>query len=91
VLYSALALAAELKYAKGSQGRVDRLLLAQNPKLPILPSPRKPRATETLYTKLRNDLIHAEERGRDPTSAMRAIEGSVQKFQRDVLLVLFHL
>jgi len=91
VLYSALALAALFRYHDGRQERVDELLLAQNTALPVQPSPRNAQWDETLYTKLRNDLIHAEERGRDPASAMRAIEASVQEFQRDVALVLSHL
>lgn len=89
VLYSALVLVSH----DGSQEGVDGLLRAQNTKLKVVPSPRKAKKTETLYTKLRNELIHAEEstRGRDPAGAMRAIEGSVQEFQRDVALVLSHL
>lgn len=92
VLYSALAMAGLFKNHDGSQESVDKLLLAQNPTLPILPPPPSTRRRdETLYTKLRNDLIHAEERGCDPAGAMRAIEENVHDFQRDVALVLSKL
>ena len=89
VLYSALVLVSH----DGSQEGADRLLRAQNTKLNVLPSPRKAKKTETLYTKLRNELIHADEsrRGRDPARAMRAIEENIHDFQRDVALVLSQL
>jgi hypothetical protein len=88
VLYSALALAALFKWHTGNQEKVDELLLAVNSTLPVLPSQRYPKRNETLYTKLRNDLIHAEERGRDPAHAMAAIETRIVEFQHDVAQVL---
>jgi hypothetical protein len=91
VLYSSLALAALFKCGLGTQEKVDELLLAQNAAIPVQPSPRPPHRNETQYTKLRNELIHAEGRGGDPAGAMRAIEGIVQQFQRDVILVLSNL
>jgi len=91
ILYSALTLAADLKWGKGEQANVDKLLQEVNPQLPVLARPTKPKQKqeqkETLYTQLRNDLIHAEDRGCDPASAIIAIGARIQEFQRDVSLV----
>jgi hypothetical protein len=62
-------------------------LLDKNPQLTRSPSPKTGK-DETLYTKLRNDLVHAEERGCDPAGAIAAIEAHIDQFQRDVSLVL---
>jgi len=91
VFYSALALAALFKWHDGNQENVDRLVLERNPQLTISPSPKKPNVNETLYTKLRNDFIHAEDRGRDPAGAIAAIEAEINQFQHDVSLVFSNL
>jgi hypothetical protein len=91
VFYSALALAALFRFGNGSQQKVDQLLLALNPSLPVTPSPRNSNINETLYTKMRNDLIHAEDRGCDPTAAIAAIQTKITEFQRDVAAVLLNL
>jgi len=91
VFYSALALAALFKWHDGRQQNVDRLIQKSNPSVSVSPSPRNKNVTETLYTKLRNDLIHAEERGCDPAGAIAAIEKRVSDFQRDVSLVFSQL
>ena len=87
VLYGALALAALFKWHDGKQQNVDKLLLERNSQLTISPSPKTGK-DETLYTKLRNDLVHAEERGCDPARAIAAIEVHAGDFQYDVSLVL---
>ena len=87
VLYGSLALAALFKWHDGKQQNVDQLLLERNSQLTLSPSPKTGK-DETLYTKLRNDLIHAEERGCDPAGAIAAIEARIDQFQLDVSLVL---
>src|SRR5262249_42704718 len=87
ILYSALMLAALFKWHQGGQQQVDRLLLQTNSAIPTSACPRKMHMQETLYTKLRNDLIHAEERGWDPPAAIVAIEKNVSRFQQDAALV----
>jgi hypothetical protein len=89
VFYSALALVAFFKWHDGKQQNVDKLLLERNSQLTISPSPKN--VNETLYTKLRNDLIHAEGRGRDPAKAITAIEAHIDQFQHDVSLVFSNL
>ena len=94
VLYTALSLAALFKWHEGKQDNVDRLLLERNPQLSTSPKPKKRKnanPNETIYTKLRNDFIHAEERGCDPKKAITTIEANIQQFQRDVSLVFFNL
>lgn len=90
VLYSALALAVVFRSGSGSsQKRVDDLLLKVNGSLPQMRNHRN--VLETLYTKLRNDLIHAEGRGKNPAAAIAAIERELSSFQRDVGLVMSSL
>ena len=84
IFHSALALAALFKWHYGSQAKVDQLIRAVNPSIPRSTSHR---GQETLHTKLRNDLIHAEERGKNPPQAIRAIEGNLSSFQTDVATV----
>ncbi len=48
----------------------------------------KDHRNETLYTKLRNDFIHAEDRGRDVGAAINAIEKHLDDFQNDAAKVL---
>lgn len=91
ILYSALTLAALFKYHKGGQQHVDKLMLQTNSAIPTSASPKKMNMQESLYTKLRNDLVHAEERGWDPAAAIVAIENNVSDFQRDAALVFSNL
>jgi hypothetical protein len=93
IMYSALLLVVPFKNSTTEplQENVDKLLLKVNPTLPFEPTgkiraggPKK----ETLYTKLRNNFIHAEDRGRDPVAAIQAIEQNIAAFQRDVAKVL---
>jgi hypothetical protein len=89
VLYSALALAALFKSRNnGSQARIDMLIIAIQPSILRSPLPKDATRTETLYTKLRNDLIHAEDRGSDPAKAIAAIERHIKDFQTVVARVL---
>lgn len=85
ILYGAITIVALFKYHYGSQNRVDQMVRNVNTTLPMFRV--KNREPETLYSKLRNDFIHAEDRGCDPTGAMRAIEQHIGQFQRDVALL----
>lgn len=85
ILYGAITIVALFKYHYGSQNRVDQMVRNVNTTLPMFRV--KNREPETLYSKLRNDFIHAEDRGCDPTGAMRAIEQYIGQFQRDVALL----
>lgn len=91
VFYSALILAALFKLHKGGQQGADEMILDKNPGVPQSISPRDKTKEETLYTKLRNDLIHAEERGWDPAVAIAEIEKHIAQFQKDVSRVFSHL
>jgi hypothetical protein len=91
VFYSALALAALFKFGNGNQQKVDQLLVTRNAAIPQSAHPKRPTVMETIYTKLRNDLIHAEERGCDPAAAIEAIQAKITEFQRDVAGVLLNL
>ena len=86
ILYSAITLAALFKHHVRTQEKVDELLKAVNSTLPINPT-GKGGKLETLYTKLRNDFVHAEERGYDPEGARRDIEQHIMDFQRDTALI----
>jgi hypothetical protein len=86
VLYSALSLVALFKWHDGKQQKVDALLRWVEPTLPLVASPRG--GSETLYTKLRNEFIHAEERGHDIASAIAEIEVHAEAFQQIVTKVL---
>jgi hypothetical protein len=90
-LYSATSLASLFKSGKCSQNAVDDLLKLANPGLPSSPRPSGPRKgePESLYTKLRNDFVHAEERGKDPVVARNAIETNSAVFQQDVAILLW--
>jgi len=91
VFYSALSLTALFKkYSpRLRQDKVDALLLGVIPGLPRSKSSQN--RTETIYTQLRNNLIHAEERGCDPTKAINDIELHAGQFQKDVSRVLLSL
>jgi hypothetical protein len=93
VLYSALGLAALFKEGQGGGGQknVDELIRKRNPSVSVSASPTIKNRTETLYTKLRNDLIHAEERGCDPKAAIAAIEKHIGDFQDAVSRVFSQL
>lgn len=85
VFYSGLALAALFKTHDGRQLKIDQLMLGVRPSIPCSMSPK--RTSETLYTKLRNDLIHTEERGCDPQKVITEIETHIADFQEVVSLV----
>lgn len=87
ILYGALSLAALFKFGEGGQQKVDKLLQEVNPGLSVTPTGKDHR-NETLYTKLRNDFIHAEDRGRDVGAPINAIEKHLDDFQNDAAKVL---
>jgi hypothetical protein len=64
IIYSALAVFSTFKLGTrgGTQDRIDQILTAEDPALPMTTPPGRTRA-ETEFTKARNDLLHAEERG----------------------------
>src|SRR3972149_4246659 len=82
IFYSAVALAALFQFHNGNQHSIDKLIRNAKPAVQIFKSPKD--NEETLYTKLRNDLIQAEERGCDPANAISTIESQVEHFQVDV-------
>ena len=65
--------------------------MAVNSAITMSVSPKNKSVQETLYTKLRNDLIHAETRGSDSAAAIAAIETHVAQFQHDVSLIFSQL
>ncbi|MDA2911660.1 hypothetical protein MYX04_12125 [Nitrospiraceae bacterium AH_259_D15_M11_P09] len=87
ILYSAVGLAALFKWHDGKQKNVDRLLLGANTSLVPAPTGRNGEL-ETLYTKIRNDFIHAEERSMDPSVPIQEIHQRLREFQRDIAAVL---
>ena len=87
ILYSAVALAALFKWHSGKQENVDSLLQQATPGLVLAPTGRDGRM-ETVYTKIRNDFVHAEERAVDPSEPMQEIHQRLREFQRDVAAVL---
>jgi hypothetical protein len=82
IIYSALAVFGTFKLGTrgGTQDRIDQILTAEDPTLPMTTPPTRPRA-ETQFTKARNDLLHAEERGRTPASALATLEGLTPRLQ----------
>jgi len=98
ILYNAVGLVVPFKNSNNepSQTEVDNLLRQANPavsyeatgkaKVRKAKTGKIKRASkpiyETLYTKLRNDFVHAEERGSDPTAAIKSIEQNIAAFQR---------
>ena len=90
-LYSATGLAALFKYGKCTQKAVDDMLQLANPSISFSPRPSGPLKgqPESFYTKLRNDFVHAEERGKDPATAKSAIENNCAGFQQDVSNLLW--
>ncbi len=91
ILYSATSLAALFKSGKCTQNAVDDLLKLANAGLSssLRPSGPKKGEPESLYTKLRNDFVHADERGKDPVAARNAIETNSAAFQQDVAILLW--
>ena len=87
ILYSAVALAALFKWHSGKHENVDRLLQDATPSLGTAPTGRNGKR-ETVYRKIRNDFIHAEERSVDPSGPMQEIHQRLREFQRDVAAVL---
>ena len=88
ILYSAVALLGIFKSRSGSQQMVDQLLLSEDPTIPLLPPPLPRTRRETTYTSARNVLIHAEERGKDPSSASAEVERLTPSFQSIVARIL---
>jgi hypothetical protein len=82
IIYTALAVFSTFKLGTrgGTQDRIDQILTAEDPRLPVTTPPGRTRA-ETEYTKARNDLLHADERGRTPASALAALEGLTSRLQ----------
>ena len=91
ILYIATTLAALFKFGKCTQDKVDELFLLANASLPssIKPSGPKKGQPESLYTKLRNDFVHADERDKNPVAARNGIETNLAAFQRDVATLLW--
>jgi hypothetical protein len=84
IVYTAAAVFANFKSRTGRlQERIDATLKAEDPAIAILTPPpsSKKRAAETEFTAARNNFIHAEERGRDPTAAMAELESLTPRFQ----------
>jgi hypothetical protein len=98
ILYSAVGLM--VMFCDGgkqpTQDNIDALLKNRvNPSLQFLPKPNKGKKKgktksnqESVYTKIRNDFVHAEERGKNPSAAKTAIEAKMKDFQRDVATLL---
>ena len=89
ILYSALGLASLFKFGpvKGSgQKALDDWILSEDPAIPLFTVTRGygnrtwPQ-TETLYTHVRNNFIHSEERGADPVHAMNELRGKLGAFR----------
>jgi hypothetical protein len=89
-LYSSLALLALFKWGKGGQQNIDRLLLDENPHIPVTlpPSSTARSKPETTYTAARNTLIHAEERRNNPAAAISDIERLTPEFRSLVARIL---
>lgn len=82
IIYTALAVFSTFKVGTrgGTQDRIDRILTAEDPTLALTTPPGRTRA-ETEFTKARNDLLHAEERGRTPAPALAILEGLTPRLQ----------
>lgn len=85
--YNALALLCELLGRKTRQKDIDGLIIETDPKCSKAPTGQRG-GDETLFTKARNDLIHAHDRGQDPTTARKVIETQVRELQRIVAFAL---
>jgi hypothetical protein len=92
ILYDSIHLFPEFKM--GGQRHhedVDDLILAAEPGVPFAATGRLKkgsRAMETLYTKLRNDFVHAHERGADPETARSDMSAKLGDFQATVARIL---
>ena len=90
ILYTALSLASLFKFG-AEQGRdqesLDRWILAEDRLVQTFR--RKGKLTpETLYTYLRNQFIHAEDRGADPERAIEEIRANLGSFRKLVAAML---
>lgn len=63
------------------QSRVDDLIKSIDPNIPITKSPHKKDATETLYTRLRNELSHKRD-NIDLESTQKEITENIDKFKK---------
>lgn len=82
IIYTALAVFSAFKLGTkgGTQGRIDQILRDEDPTLPMTIPPGRA-YPETEFTKARNDILHAEDRGRTPTSALAALEKLTPRLQ----------
>jgi hypothetical protein len=82
IIYTALAVFSTFKLGTrgGTQDRIDHILRAEDPTLPMTTPPGRTRA-ETEFTKARNDFLHAKERGRTPGLALATLEGLTPRLQ----------
>ncbi len=90
ILYSAVALFGIFKSRDGGQKAVDRLLRFEDPAIPLVAPPPPRTRPETTYTYARNALIHAEERGKDPTAASAEIARLTPSFRSIVARILLN-
>jgi hypothetical protein len=89
IIYSAVAVFASFKLgSKGStQKKIDQILLGEDPGI-AMKQGHKGRETE--FTGARNDFLHAEDRGRNPSSALNdaRVRMSVGTLTADELRIL---
>ena len=91
ILYSTMAVYSTFKLGtsmKSSQERIDAVLTSEDTTLSYYPHPNRQNKKETIFTAARNDFIHAEERGRNPSAAMTAIESLTPRFRVLVAQIL---
>jgi hypothetical protein len=74
------------------QHAIDDLMVDADKSLTKAPTGRLKKdgtcSLETRFTKMRNDFIHCEDRGKDPARASQALRENVQEFQEVVANVL---
>jgi hypothetical protein len=97
ILYDCIHLFAEFKLG-GQQGQldIDSLITAAEPRVHVAATGRLftsgkkkgTRAMETRYTKLRNDFVHAHERGADPETARNEMGAKLGDFQATAARIL---
>jgi hypothetical protein len=66
-----------LMFCHDDQVEVDDFIRAEEPRVPQSPCPRKPGVQETVYTRLRNELVHAQA-GIDREDARREMAGRLR-------------
>jgi hypothetical protein len=76
-----------LLLAGDKQAEVDNRIRAVDPAVTVTPSPHKPNVTETLFTRLRNEVGHRR-KNTDPRTTAREIEQNVAGFQEIVKQVV---